>query len=56
MPSASTHAVGEANERRRVVSIGVNERDGGTLDDTQLLFDADGALIQRRRKIFADLP
>ena len=27
-----------------VVSIGVNERDGGTLYNTQLLFDADGRL------------
>lgn len=34
-----------------VVSIGVNEREGGTLFNTQLLFDADGTLIQRRRKI-----
>jgi aliphatic nitrilase len=34
-----------------VVSIGVNERDGSTLYNTQLLFDADGILIQRRRKI-----
>jgi aliphatic nitrilase len=34
-----------------VVSIGVNERDGGTLYNAQLLFDADGSLIQRRRKI-----
>jgi aliphatic nitrilase len=34
-----------------VVSIGINERDGGTLYNTQLLFDADGTLIQRRRKI-----
>jgi aliphatic nitrilase len=34
-----------------VVSIGVNERDGGTSYNTQLLFDADGTLIQRRRKI-----
>ena len=33
------------------MSIGVNERDGGTLYNTQLLFDADGSLIQRRRKI-----
>jgi aliphatic nitrilase len=32
-------------------SIGVNERDGGTLYNTQLLFDADGTLIQRRCKI-----
>ena len=34
-----------------VVSIGVNERDGGTIYNTQLLFNADGTLIQRRRKI-----
>jgi nitrilase len=34
-----------------VVSIGVNERDGGTIYNTQLLFDADGTLIQHRRKI-----
>jgi predicted amidohydrolase len=33
-----------------VVSVGVNERDGGSLYNTQLLFDADGTLIQRRRK------
>jgi aliphatic nitrilase len=34
-----------------VVSVGVNERDGGSIYNTQLLFDADGTLIQRRRKI-----
>jgi aliphatic nitrilase len=34
-----------------VVSIGVNERDGGSIYNTQLLFDADGTLIQHRRKI-----
>ena len=34
-----------------VVSIGVNERDHGTLYNTQLLFDADGRLAQARRKI-----
>ena len=33
-----------------VVSVGVNERDGGSLYNAQLLFDADGTLIQRRRK------
>ena len=32
-----------------VVSIGVNERDGGTLYNAQLLFDADGRVIQHRR-------
>jgi len=34
-----------------VVSVGVNERDHGTLYNTQLLFDADGSLVQARRKI-----
>lgn len=52
VPSVATHAIGEAcKQAGMVVSIGVNERDGGTLYNTQLLFDADGTLIQRRRKI-----
>ena len=52
VPSAATDAIGEAARFAGVVvSIGVNERDGGTLYNTQLLFDADGSLIQRRRKI-----
>ena len=52
VPSAATDAIGAAARRAGVVvSIGVNERDGGTLYNTQLLFDADGTLIQRRRKI-----
>ena len=52
VPSDATHAIGDAcREVDMVVSIGVNERDGGTLYNTQLLFDADGTLIQRRRKI-----
>jgi nitrilase len=52
VPSAATHAIGDAaREAGMVVSIGVSERDGGTLFNTQLLFDADGTLIQRRRKI-----
>ncbi len=52
VPSPATHAIGDAcRETSVVVSIGVNERDGGTLYNTQLLFDADGAMIQRRRKI-----
>ncbi|HEX7315649.1 MAG TPA: nitrilase-related carbon-nitrogen hydrolase [Pyrinomonadaceae bacterium] len=51
VPSPATDAIGEAcREAGVVASIGVNERDGGTLYNTQLLFDADGALIQRRRK------
>jgi nitrilase len=52
VPSPATDAISEAaKQTRMVVSIGVNERDGGTLYNTQLLFDADGTLIQRRRKI-----
>ncbi|MGQ4347988.1 nitrilase-related carbon-nitrogen hydrolase [Streptomyces sp. SAS_275] len=52
VPSADTDAIGQAaREANMVVSIGVNERDGGTIYNTQLLFDADGTLVQRRRKI-----
>ena len=52
VPSPSTDAIGAAAKQAGVVvSIGVNERDCGTLYNTQLLFDSDGTLIQRRRKI-----
>ena len=52
VPSPATESIGEAARQAGVVvSIGVNERDGGTLYNTQLLFDADGSMIQRRRKI-----
>ena len=52
VPSAATDAIGQAcKDAGVVVSVGVNERDGGTMYNTQLLFDADGTLIQRRRKI-----
>jgi len=34
-----------------VVVLGVNERDEGSLYNTQLIFDADGTLIHKRRKI-----
>ena len=52
VPSPATIAIGEACQQAGIVaSIGVNERDAGTLYNTQLLFDADGTLIQRRRKI-----
>jgi nitrilase len=52
VPSVETRAIGEAaKDAGLVVSIGVNERDGGSIYNTQLLFDADGRLIQRRRKI-----
>jgi aliphatic nitrilase len=52
IPSATTHAIGEACKQAGVVvSLGVNERDGGTIYNVQLLFDADGTLTQHRRKI-----
>jgi nitrilase len=52
VPSPATQAISDAASRAAmVVSIGVNERDGGSLFNTQLLFDADGTLVQRRRKI-----
>ena len=52
VPSAETQAIAEAaKEANMVVSIGINERDGSSIYNTQLLFDADGTLIQRRRKI-----
>lgn len=52
VPSFATEAIGEAcRQAGVVVSIGVNERDGGTVYNAQLLFDADGTLIQKRRKI-----
>jgi len=34
-----------------VVVVGINERDHGTLYNTQLIFDADGSLVLKRRKI-----
>ena len=52
IPSDAIDAIGDAAKQTGIViSIGVNERDGSTIYNTQLLFDADGTLIQRRRKI-----
>jgi nitrilase len=52
IPSQAISAIAEAcRQAGMVVAIGVNERDGGTIYNAQLLFDADGTLIQRRRKI-----
>ena len=52
VPSAATQAIAKAAQQANmVVSVGVNERDGGTLYNAQLLFDADGTLVQHRRKI-----
>jgi nitrilase len=52
VPSAATEAVAAAaREQGVVVVLGVNERDHGTLYNTQLVFDADGSLVMKRRKI-----
>lgn len=52
VPGPTTEAIAQAARKAGVVvSIGVNERDHGTLYNTQLLFDADGRLAQARRKI-----
>jgi aliphatic nitrilase len=52
VPGPVTEALAAAaRARRMVLVVGVNERDGGTLYNTQLIFDADGALKLKRRKI-----
>jgi nitrilase len=52
VPSAETRAVADlARKRNAVIVLGVNERDRGSLYNTQLIFDADGSLKLKRRKI-----
>ena len=52
VPGPVTDAVGAAACRHNmVVVLGVNERDHGSLYNTQLIFDADGTLKLARRKI-----
>lgn len=52
VPSPVTDAVSKAAKANEmVVVLGVNERDGGSLYNTQLIFDADGSLLLKRRKI-----
>lgn len=52
VPSPATDQVATAaREYGTVVVLGVNERDHGTLYNTQLVFDADGSLALKRRKI-----
>lgn len=52
VPGPTVDSLSRAAKRHGVVvAVGVNERDGGTLYNTQLLFDADGTLVQARRKI-----
>ncbi len=52
VPSPETEAVADAARKHGVVVVlGVNERDEGSLFNTQLVFDADGSLALKRRKI-----
>ncbi len=52
VPSSQTERVAAAARKAgAVVVLGVNERDHGSLYNTQLVFDADGALKLKRRKI-----
>ena len=52
VPGPVTEAVASLARRRGVVVVlGVNERDHGSLYNAQLIFDADGSLKLKRRKI-----
>ena len=52
VPGPVTEAVAAAARRNNIVVVlGVNERDHGSLYNTQLVFDADGRLVLKRRKI-----
>ena len=52
VPGPVTDAVSRAaRSYGMVVVLGVNERDQGSLYNTQLIFDADGSLLLKRRKI-----
>ena len=52
VPGPVTDAIAAAAKAHGVVVVlGVNERDHGTLYNAQLVFDADGTLILKRRKI-----
>ena len=50
--SPVTEAVSQAARSHQIVVVlGINERDSGSLYNTQLIFDADGSLLLKRRKI-----
>ncbi|MGO4306512.1 Nit6803 family nitrilase [Cupriavidus sp. RAF12] len=52
IPGPVTHAVAEQARRHgMVVVLGVNERDHGSLYNTQLIFDTEGRLAVKRRKL-----
>jgi nitrilase len=52
VPGPVTDAVAQAAKRHgMVIVLGVNERDHGSLYNTQLVFDASGTIVLKRRKI-----
>ncbi|MEL7502905.1 MAG: Nit6803 family nitrilase [Cyanobacteria bacterium J06554_6] len=52
VPGPETDAVSRAaRTHQMVVVLGVNERDQGSLYNTQLIFDADGTCVLKRRKV-----
>ncbi len=52
IPGPTTDVVSRAARSYNIVVVlGVNERDRGSLYNTQLIFDADGTLLLKRRKI-----
>ncbi|WP_017324018.1 Nit6803 family nitrilase [Synechococcus sp. PCC 7336] len=52
VPGPVVDAVSQvAKDRGIVVVLGINELDGGSLYNSQLLFDADGSLLLKRRKL-----
>jgi aliphatic nitrilase len=56
VPGPVTEAIGKAAKGSgTVVVLGVNERDGGSLYNCQVIFDADGTIVGKRRKIMPTL-
>ncbi|BAT59569.1 aliphatic nitrilase [Variibacter gotjawalensis] len=52
VPGPVTQAIAQAARRNsQVIVLGINERDHGTLYNAQLIFDADGTMVLKRRKI-----
>ncbi|MEL6232158.1 MAG: Nit6803 family nitrilase [Cyanobacteria bacterium J06627_3] len=52
VPGPETEVVSRAaRNHQMVVVLGINERDNGSLYNTQLIFDADGSCLLKRRKI-----
>lgn len=52
VPSAETKALANAARKSNaVIVMGINERDHGSLYNTQLVFDASGEIVLKRRKI-----